>query len=247
MLFVVLLLAIEVGYRIGRRLERRFSDSARGHINAIQASMLGILALILGFSFSRSVERLNTRSEAVVDEANAIGTAYLRAETAPPSVREPAKKLLRDYVDLRVEAAGRSFEDLDLSLIQAAEQHQTELWKLAQQAVDEDSGPVTALFVSSINDLIDSYGSRKAAIARHLPALALVLMHSMFVLTAFVVGFACGAEGHRPSAMCYFLVLLIVLLLFVVIDLDRPRRGMIEVPQRSLIDLQATLQAEENN
>ena len=101
------------------------------------------------------------------------------------------------------------------------------------------------MFVSSINDLIDSYGIRKAAIARHLPAVAVLLMFATFAMTALVVGFASGAEGHRPSGTAYFLMVLIVVLVFLITDLDRPRRGMIEVPQRSLIDLQTSLQAEQ--
>jgi hypothetical protein len=112
-----LVLAIEVGFRIGCRYEGRFNDPARGHINAIQASMLGMVALLLAFTFSRSLERFRTRSEAVVDEANAIGTAYLRAQLLPPSVGEPTQQVLRDYVDLRVEAAGKSYEKLDMKLI----------------------------------------------------------------------------------------------------------------------------------
>ena len=103
LLFLAIMLTSEVGYWSGLRFEGRFSDLTRGQINAIQASMLGILALIMGFSFSTSLDRFNSRCDAVVDEANAIGTGYLRANLTPLSIREPTRKLLREYVDVRNE------------------------------------------------------------------------------------------------------------------------------------------------
>jgi hypothetical protein len=243
-LFMALVLAIEVGFRIGCRYEGRFNDPARGHINAIQASMLGMVALLLAFTFSRTLERFRTRSEAVVDEANAIGTAYLRAQLLPPSVGEPTQQVLRDYVDLRVEAAGKSYEKLDMKLITEAEQAQADLWRHAKEAAAGEVTPITSLFVQSINELIDSYGRRKAAISWRMPASVILLLLSTFVVTAGVVGFASGAEGHRPSGTSYFLALFIVVLVFMIVDLDRSRRGLIKVPQRSLIDLQTSLQAD---
>ena len=217
-LFIALVLAIGVGFRIGRRYKERFNDPVRGHINAIQASMLGMVALLLAFTLSRSLEQFSSRSEAVVDEANAIGTAYLRAQLLPASVAEPSQEALRNYVDLRVEAAEMSFEELDKKLVTEVEQKQADLWRYAQEAAAGKVTPITSLFVQSINELIDSYGSRKAAVRRHVPACVILLLSSTFVLTAGVVGFASGAEGHRPSITCYFLVLFIVTLVFLIVD-----------------------------
>jgi hypothetical protein len=118
------------------------------------------------------------------------------------------------------------------------------LWNYAEQAVTEEPGPVAVSFLTSVNEMIDSYGRRKATIIRHIPGVVVFLLLSMFVLTALVVGFASGAEGHRPAITCHVLALFIVSLIFVIIDLDRPRRGMIEVPQQSLIELQASMRAE---
>ena len=238
MLLVALVLGIEFGYRFGRPMQPRFTDLARSQINAIQASMLGILALLLGFTFSQSLERFNARSEAVVDEANAIGTAYLRAQLIPPAVREAARALLRDYVDLRVREAGLRLTDpAEQSLLAKAQQTQNELWEYAKQTAGEEKTPVSSLFIQSINELIDSFGRREAEIKRHVPEIVILLLFVTFVLTGVLVGGASGVEGHRPTVSCYLLVLLIVLLVFVIIDLDRPRRGFIEVPQDSLIQL----------
>lgn len=242
-LLVAMVLGIEAGSRIGQRVQARVSESTRGHMTTVQASMLGILALLLGFTFAQSLDRFDARSAAVVDEANAIGTAYLRAQLAPPSVREPAQNLLRDYLALRIQEAAIALNDpREESLVVKAQKKHAALWQYAQQAAAEDSGPVTSgLFIQSINELIDSFGRREAEITRHVPELVMFLVMFTCVMLGAVVGFASGAEGHRPSPASYVFALLIVLLLFVIIDLDRPRRGFIEVPHGSLIDLQTTI------
>jgi len=109
-LFVLLVLAIEAGCRIGRRTQNRVSKPFKAQASAIQASLLGVLALLLGFTFSLSLQRFDTRSEAVVNEANAIGTAYLRAQLLPPSVREEAQNLVVNYLNLRVRAGAVSLD-----------------------------------------------------------------------------------------------------------------------------------------
>ena len=104
-LLVIALAAIEIGFRFGRRSQgAALDDDSKAHINATQASTLGILALLLAFTFSLSLQRFDTRSDAMVDEANAIGTAYLRAQMLPAPLRDETRASLRDYVDVRVQA-----------------------------------------------------------------------------------------------------------------------------------------------
>lgn len=247
-LFVSMALAIEAGYRIGRRHQVSANDSSKAHVNTIQASLLGILALLLGFTFSLSLQRYDSRSEAVVDEANAIGTAYLRAQLLPASVREDVRSLLRDYVDLRVAAGAVALDhrgERDALLARAAHA-QGALWRYARQAAEEHASPVTSgLFIQALNELIDSYGRRDAELSRHVPETVLLLLYGTFLMAGVIVGYAAGTAGHRASFVAYVLVALIVLLVFIIIDLDRPRRGLIEVSQKSLTDLQAAMRAEQ--
>jgi len=241
-LLAFLVFGIEAGYRIGQKRQARFSESARTQINSMRTSMLGLLALLLGFTFAQSLQRLDARSSAVVDEANAIGTAYLNAQLAPPSVREPAQSLLRDYLDVRIQEAEMSLANPEEeSLLLQAQRKQAGIWQYARQAAAEDGGPVTALFTQSICELIDSFGRREAEITRHVPEIVLLVLFVTFIMTGFVVGASSGAEGHRPSFVSYVAAAVIILVVFVVIDLDRPRRGLIEVPRDSLVDLQATI------
>lgn len=245
-LFLVLLIAVEVGYRLGMRRTATATDAIRTQINTIQASLLGVLALLLGFTFSLSLQRYDTRSQAVVEEANAIGTAILRAELLPPGVRADARETLREYLDQRV-SAGRISLDRDQErrgVLLESNRLLDALWQSAAQAAEENPNPVTTgLYVQALNDVIDSYSARDAALNRHVPEVVLLLLFAAFTLTACLVGYASGFSGQRSSFSTYVLILLIVFLVFLIIDLDRPRRGLIAVSQQSLIDLQTSVGA----
>lgn len=245
-LFVSLLVAIEAGYRIGVNTQSKLEESSKTQVNALQASLLGVLALLIGFTFSLSLQRFDSRSEAVVNSANAIGTAYLRAKLLSSSIRDDAQKLLQEYLDLRVQAGRVSLnrQDEREPLLVKAGQTLDELWRYAQRSAKEDGGPVTSgLFVQSLNEVIDSYGSRDAALKRHVPEIVFFLLFATFIMTGALVGYASGLSGNRVSFATYILVLLIVLLVFIIIDLDRPRRGLITVSQDSFTDLQASIEA----
>lgn len=243
-LFVSMALAIEAGYRIGRLFERDNNESSKAHVSAIQASLLGILALLLGFTFSLALQRYDSRSAAVVEEANAIGTAWLRAGLLPESVREQAREGMRDYLSLRIRSGSIALDQPAErgALLAEAAANQALLWEQATRAAAEEPNPVTTgLYIQALNEMIDAQGSREAALNRHVPELVLFLLYGTFLLTGGIVGFAAGVAGYRPSMASYFMVALIVLLVFIIIDLDRPRRGLIEVSQASLSDLQMTI------
>ncbi|MBX3058937.1 MAG: hypothetical protein KF770_20925 [Anaerolineae bacterium] len=245
-LFITLVLAMEVGYRLGRKVQSRTEEESKSHVNAIQASLLGVLALMLGFTFSLSLQRYDSRSLAVVDEANAIGTAYLRSQLLPPSVRGDVQRILHEYLDARVQESTVPLSDQATRQVLLAQvaQSQNALWRYAVQAVEEDDRPVTTgLFIQSLNELIDSFGRRNAALDRHIPEIVLFLLFGTFVITWGIVGYASGITGQRPSFVAYIMLFLVVLLILIIIDLDRPRRGMIQIDHTSLTELQATMQA----
>jgi len=245
LLLVSMLLAIEAGYRIGRR-PRQLRESVQSHINAMQASLLGLLALLIGFTFSLSLQRFDNRSAAVVDEANAIGTVYLRAQLLPTSMRAESLELVRKYLDQRIQAGTiTSVNEAERNpLLAESTRTLDQLWGLALQAAEQDGRPVTSgLFIQALNNLFDSYTTRIAALDRHVPELVLFLLYGTFLLTGGVIGYATGTSGHRAPFATYILVALMVVVVFVIIDLDRPRRGLIQVSQQSLIELQATIRA----
>jgi hypothetical protein len=241
-LFVSMLLAIEAGYRVGLRGWGSASEWSKNHVNTLQASLLGVLALLLGFTFSLALQRYDNRSVAVVDEANAIGTALLRAQLLPDAVRADAQRTLKEYLALRVRASAVNLaaEEERLEVIAAGMRKLDTLWGHARHAAELDGSPVrTGLFIEALNDVIDSHARRDAALKRHVPEVVLFLLYGTFLMTGSIVGYAAGIAGHRTSFATYIMVTLIVLLVFIIIDLDRPRRGLIQVSQESLVELQA--------
>ncbi len=245
-LLVTMVVAIELGYRPGTLRARATTEASKEHINGIQATILGILALLLGFTLSLALQRFDSRSEAVVDEANAIGTAYLRVDLLPADLRGQGRQLVGDYVDLRVRASSLSVVERAErpALVQAQSQAQAALWALARRAVEVDPNAyVPTLFVEAVNALIDSQGRREAALQRHVPEVVLGLLGVTLLMSCWVVGFAAGVAGHRPSLVGYLMVALIVVLVFMILDLDRPRRGLIQVSQQSMLELQSGIRA----
>jgi hypothetical protein len=240
----IMALAIESGYRIGTRDMHRTSELSRNQINTIQSSLLGILALMLGFTFSIALDRYNSRSSAEVAEANAIGTAYLRTELLPESVRPQVQAAIKEYVTVRMQDSTISLDRQAEreALLDRALELQTTLWDYAIQVSTTDPNPVTSgLFVQSLNELIDNYSIRLAEINRHIPEFVLVLLYCAFIVTGGMIGYTAGLADHRPAFATSIMVMLIILLLFMVIDLDRPRSGMIQVSQQGMIELDAAI------
>lgn len=246
LLLVAMVIFIEIGHRIGRAAKGRPGTAPKEHINGIQAALLGMLALLLGFTLSLSLQRFDSRSAAVVDEANAIGTAWLRAEFLPTSAREEARRRIEDYLDLRLETGAESTvkEEHRSRLMRKADEEVNALWSLARIAAEEDASPVrTGLFIQSLNEVIDSSSRREAALNRHVPEIVLLLLFVTFLMTGMVVGYSSGIGGYRAFFATYIMVGLIVVLVFIVVDLDRPRRGVIQVSQASMAELLESMRA----
>jgi hypothetical protein len=245
-LFVLMFTAIEAGYRFGIRRKNSATEVTRDHLSAIQASILGLMGLLLAFTFSLSVQRFDTRSDAAIDEANAIGTAYLRTQLLPPALRNDVQALLRDYVDLRVQASEISMVrkgEWEALQVKAAVSHAA-LWDYARRAAELNPNPViSGLFIQALNEMIDSYGRNVAQVSRQVPQPVLILLFGTLLVAGGVVGLTAGASGQRPSLASFAMITLILGLTFVILDLDRPQRGRITVSNQSLLDLQASVKA----
>lgn len=243
-LFALLAVCVEFGHRFGRSRASKNTDASRAHINGIQVAILGLLALLLAFTFSLALQRLDNRSEAVVEEANAIGTAFLRADLLPQSLRDEARIAITRYLDARVQEATLPLPEQEAraKVNAVALSAQGDIWGIAVRASQLNANSLTPhLFVEAVNQLIDSYGKRSAALSRHVPGLVLSLLFVTLLLSGAILGFTAGLATHRPSFATYVLVGLMVVSVFIVLDLDRPRRGIIQVSHTSLLELQSAL------
>ncbi|QDP01225.1 hypothetical protein [Thalassotalea sp. PS06] len=239
-LFLVIIALNEVGFRIGRFVQSRTDSEVKSLTGSIQASILGLLALLLGFTFSMSMQRFDSRSMALIDEANAIGTAILRVQLLPSTYRQDAKTLLNDYVKLRVEIGKLDLTKKNerLSYNREIGQLQKKLWLLGVKATAEDPRPVTTgAFISSLNELIDSQGKRNALLQMQVPEVVVLLLFVVFISSGGIMGYSAGLSGTRMLVPIVLVSTLIALIVFIIIDLDRPKRGLIKVNQSVMVDL----------
>lgn len=239
-LFLAMVICNEAGYRVGRYVQAKTDDEVKALTGSIQASILGLLALLLGFTFSMSMQRYDNRSMALIDEANAIGTAMLRVQLLPNHYQQEATNLFEEYLNLRIEVSR-----LDLTRVEErndyhrrASELQNKLWDLAVAATNEDPRPVTTgVFVNSLNAVIDNQGKRNALLQMHVPEVVLILLFIVFISSGGIMGYSAGLSGKRMNALIVLVSLLVTLIVFIIIDLDRPKRGLIQVNQSAMTEL----------
>ena len=239
------LLAIEVGFRLGRRNRPNIGEHAKSQINTIQGAMLGLLALLLGFTFAMAISRYEARKQLVLDEANAIGTTFLRAQLLPQPQRQEVSQLLRQYVEVRMKFYKAS---VDPARLREAEkqtgQLHLHLWSYAAALGEKDPRAVTVgLFLQSLNEVIDLDSKRLTALENHVPQIILVLLYSVALAANGLIGYGCGLGGRRNFYVTLTASMLIAFVILVIVDLDRPRRGLIRVGQERMLDLHNSLES----
>jgi hypothetical protein len=236
--------AVWFGWRLGQRDRKDSDENELSQVRGLQGAMLGLLALLLGFTFSMAAQRFDARRAIIDNEANAIGTAYLRTDLAAEPQRQALKKLLTRYVDARIDFYGAGTDEARQRAIDEASEHlHAELWQNAVAIAERTPGPTTALLVASLNDVIDLHGLRVASLRNHVPEVILWLLLVVAVLSAGLSGYAAGF-GRRPGWIPTGTVLLIItLVIVVIIDVDQPRVGFIQTGQDSMLDLQKSLRS----
>jgi hypothetical protein len=242
-LLALLLGGAEAGYRLGLRRRLRIDEPAKSRLESVQSEILVLLGILLGFTVAMSVSRYDGRKHAVVSEANAIGTAALRARLLPAPENGEAVTLLRQYVDVRLQSAQQRLDPAPLDgLERKASQLQEKLWLLAAAVNSKQpQNFTTGLFITALNEVIDAKGLRDAALDNHVPASVLVLLFAAAILAVGMVGYANGVANHRAAVVTGMLIVLFALTIFVIVDLDRPRRGLIRVSQISMTELKKGL------
>jgi hypothetical protein len=238
----LLLLFAEWGFRLGLRLHNSSDEARKGQIGTLQGAVLGLLALLLGFTFAMAVQRYDTRRDLVVQEANSTGTTFLRAAFLPEPHHAEVENLLRKYVDVRLEfyRAGN-----DAAKIATAEQAtariQQQLWSHAVEAGKASPTPLTATFITSLNETIDLDANRLAAMRNHVPGSVWLLLLLVACCGCWATGYAAGSTGKRAAFSQALLPILITVVISILVDFDATRRGLIGVSQQSLVLLEQSI------
>jgi hypothetical protein len=232
---------VAVGYAVGRLL--RTQETLREPVGIVQGAFFALVGLILAFGLTLALGRYDTRRAAVVDDADTIGTTYLRAQTLAEPMRSRSLQLLRQYTESSLELSKSvpttaRFDDA----IGREDTLQRRLWSLAGDALTaapRDSAP--RLYVESLNEMIDQQTVRVAALNNRIPT-------AVLVLEVFGAAFAFGllalytALHGRGATTVVLAGALVTLLLLVIFDLDRPTRGLIRVPDAPLVALRSEME-----
>jgi hypothetical protein len=242
-LFALLLVAEGVGSRLRKRKLLGSESIEKGDIALVLGAVLTLLSLMLGFTYMMSSDRYETRRQLVIEEANAIGTTYLRAQTLPEPQGSEIQELLRRYAALRVEIAGvgsdapEKIRELDAR----TKQLHGLIWSQATVLARENPSPVVAVFLTSLNEMIDIHTKRLAAFRNRVPASIYPVLFISSAIALWLAGFYFGASKQRVRILPMIFAVLIASVMWLIMDLDHPVRGTITASQQSLIDLNRDL------
>lgn len=225
------------------RWRKTLDDGGREDFGTILAATLTLLGLIIGFTFSMAVSRYDQRKNLEEEEANAIGTEYVRADLLPAADADRLKQLLRNYLDLRIEHySARHAEDLkDIDARTA--QAQADLWAAVLPAARTHQTPMVALVVEGMNDVLNSQGYAQAAAWNRIPRAAWVLMFAIAAFSCALTGMG-ARDAPRERFLLFILPLVVSVSLFMIADIDSPNGGVIRIQPQNLLSLAATLPAQ---
>ena len=239
-LFVIVsLLCYEGGFRVGRWWQERTPGEQEGPTGMIVGSILALLAFLLAVTMSMASDRFDTRRAIVLDEANAIGTTYLRAGYLPEPASSQIRELLREYVPLRIVVTDAKAADVAADIARSTE-ILTQVWAISEEvAKTTDQGDLVSLYLDSLNETIDLHETRiTAGLYARVPETILLLLIVGSVLGIGMVGYSAGLTERRSLISAVVLAIALGAVIMILVDLDRPREGFIQVSQQPLIDLQ---------
>jgi len=224
-----MLLSMEAGKRVRARHLRAAQSDSTGFA-AVHGAVFALMGLVMAFTFSGAASRFDHRRDLIVEEANDIGTAYLRIALLPEAERGPLQDRFREYLDSRLLTYRAGTDIVRVSqLLQQTAQLQGQIWKSALEAIDHASSPpVAALILPSLNDMFDIVATRTAATQMHPPAAVWLMLGGLTLVCSFLVGYDLGGAPRNWLHLLTF-ALLFSLTLYVIIDMEYPRVGLIRV------------------
>ncbi len=242
-LFVVLPAASELGYKVGRRTRARRDEATSSHAFALQAAVLGLAGLLIGFTFAMATTRFDARKRIMVDESNAIGTTILRTRVLGDAQGEELRALLRRYVDVRLglveSGADRRRIEESVGASAALEER---IWSRVMAAGHADPhSTMIALLVQSTNEMIDVAEKHRFSLENPLPPTVFLVVILVSAVAMVSIGYTCGLGGKRIALAMLVMPLLLATVIALVFDIAHPRLGIVRVHHEGLIRLKKSL------
>ena len=244
-LFAGLVALLDLGRRIGIRQLARDPEGARAGVGPIDGAIFGLLGLLIAFTFSGAATRFDWRRDLIVQEANDIGTAYLRLDLLPAETQPQLREQFRHYVDTRVEVY-RRLPDVTAALeaLAQANQLQGEIWATAVAACRTANSPsTTSLMLTALNAMIDITTTRTMAARTHPPAIVFVMLGAIALVSALLAGNGMAGSQARNWVHVLAFAAILGITVYVILDMEYPRAGFIRVDafDQTLVDLGDTM------
>jgi hypothetical protein len=240
-----MLIALELGRRLGQRRLRRDPEGARAGLGTVEGSLFGLLGLLIAFTFGGAAARFDERKDLIVSEANAVSTAWARLDMLPPTAQPALRDLFRRYLDARLEIY-QFITDLETArkTTAKANQLQGEIWTAATGACRTEEGrSVTMLVLPALNEMFDITTTRTMAIQKHPPTIIFVMLFALSLGCSMLAGYGMAPGRERSLTHMLGFAVITAMAVYVIIDLEFPRLGVIRVDKadKFLVELRATM------
>lgn len=246
MCIAILAVSLEFGFRVGLKRREHWKDADSGGGAVVLTSMFAVMGLVLAFTYASGVSRYDARKNAVTLEANALGTAFHRADLVAEPGRSELKKVLLDYARTRVIETGsvRTAQDRELTLKTTLEKLE-KIWPATKRMVEQNKpGPIEASMVAAINGVIDAHTIRLAAILDKLPRVIMWMLVFISSASLAVAGYNAGIQGRMSRWRMSAFALVLAFLMMVILDFDRPNDGFVVVSNLSIEAAVAEMEAD---
>lgn len=245
-LAVGVLVLLEVGRRVGVERIKEEGDAASKGFGAIEGAVFALLGLILAFSFSGALTRFDMRRDLAVQEANAIGTAWLRLDVLPTAAQPAVRDLFRRYVDVRIETF-RKVPDMDAVRAELAQSArlQQEIWNQSVsgcRTAEMTAAPV--LLLPALNEMIDITTTRTEAARLHPPLIIFAMLGALTLVCSLFAGYDMASRGRLNMLHSAGFAVVLAVTVYVIVDLEYPRVGLIKMTDSDevLVQLRASMQ-----
>jgi hypothetical protein len=241
LIFLTTIIVLWLSSAVGVALRRRrvvLAEPERSDFGVILAAVLTLLGLIIGFTFSMASTRYDQRKNLEEEEANAIGTEYLRADLLPAVDADKVRALLRSYLDQRILFYSTHGDQLQ-QVNDTTAKLQAQLWDAVKIPATADRSPIQALAIAGMNDVLNSQGYTQAAWWNRIPLAAWGLMWTIAIFCNGMVGYYVLPTDHK--GIRFVLPIIIAVAFLLISDIDSPRRGIIRVHPQNLISLANSL------
>lgn len=244
---LAVMIPILIGQRYGQYRKKKSEDVSHAPVGAVVGAAFGLLAFMLAITFQIAGSRFDARKQLLVEEVTGIRTTYLRAGLIPEPYRSNTKKLMAEYVDLRVDLA-KDLSKLNIALTRSQEILDT-LWKYTEALAEVDrSSEIYALYTTSVNDVVDAFNQRIAiGLQFRIPPAIYFVLFIISFFSMFVLGYQFGISGKGGFWLIFVLSFIFAIVMFLILALDQPEKGVAAVNQKPMFTLQQQLHEKQGN